>query len=197
MQDQVVPTQKFGYIDVKQPAKVKARKLKSWRRRYAVLTLLNDLSRGGKPLAKLDLFESEEKWKRDSSNRVTFILENVTSIRGAHSRTHPFALEIVQRHPVLVLSGTTETNSYTWMLALQKMLVPSQVPRYEDSIQVRVLPDEDALRCGLSGEHTMYVTPQHIELVNASGVSTITWSLSTLKKFDQENDSVFTITCGQ
>ncbi|GFN95958.1 docking protein 2 [Plakobranchus ocellatus] len=196
MQEEATPTQKFGFIDIKQPPKVKGRKLKSWRRRWAVLTLLNDLSRGGQPLAKLDLYESETKWRRDSPERVTFVLENITSVQPTASKTHAHAIEIVERQAMLMLSGLSEVDSYGWMLALQQMLVPSQVEINKDSYQVAVLPNAHSVRCGLAGEYTMHVNPRGIELINMTGMSAINWGLSTLIRFQMEGVSTLCIECG-
>ncbi|RUS81675.1 hypothetical protein EGW08_010537, partial [Elysia chlorotica] len=196
MQEELTPTHKSGYLDVKQPAKMKGRKLKTWKRRWVALTLLNDLSRGGKPLAKLDLFETKEKWERDSSDRVTFILDNVSSIRESKSKTHPHALEIVERLPVLVLSGADDYESFEWTLTLQLMLVPSEVEKRKETFQVTVIPNTHSVRCGLAGQHTMNVTTKHIELINTFGVTTINWNLSTLVRFKTESTNVLTIECG-
>ena len=82
-----------------------------------------DLS-SGSVTARVDVYPDEETWKRSSSDKMTFLLENVTKVRMAKSKTHPFAFEIVEAEPVLVFSGVNDTESFDWITTFKKILWP-------------------------------------------------------------------------
>ncbi|XP_059141225.1 uncharacterized protein LOC131929055 [Physella acuta] len=194
------PTQKFGYLDIKQSSKVKGRKLKSWRRRWVVLTVMNNLS-SDKYAAKLDLYDTEAKWRGQSADKVTFMLENVTCIQTAKSKTHHNAFEIVESLPVLVLSGFSDLESYSWMLTLQQIFTPDQIETNKDTYQVSVSANEYSKKWSLTADYTMTVSPTCISLVDTHK-TVISWGLSTLMRFNVEKNqttgvmNVLVIECG-
>lgn len=73
--------------------------------------------------AKIDLYPDDPATKQGQgrvSERITFILENVTAVQLASSRTHPFAFELVESEPVLVFSGQNEMESFGWINTLRQ-----------------------------------------------------------------------------
>ncbi|CAL1532744.1 unnamed protein product [Lymnaea stagnalis] len=183
------PTQKYGYLDIKQSSSVKGRRLKSWRRRWIVVTKMSNLS-SDEFAAKLDLYETETGWRNQSSDKTTFMLENVTSIQPVRSKTHRNAFEIVERNPVLVLSGCSDLESYSWMLTLQLILTPDLIEVKKECYQVSVSSNDHSKKWSLSGDMTMRVSPTCISLVDKTNVCILSWGLSTLKKFDVQKESI-------
>ncbi|XP_013079683.2 uncharacterized protein LOC106065420 [Biomphalaria glabrata] len=186
------PTQKFGYLDIKQSSKVKGRKLKTWRRRWLVLTKMTNMS-NDEFVAKLDLYTSESSWKSLDNEKTTFMLENISCIQSAKSKTHPNAFEIVEKQPILVLSGATDLESYSWMLTLQQMLTPEQIETKKDSYIVKVFDNEYSQKWNLSGQMTMNVSPACISLVDTQSCI-ISWALSTLIRFNVEKNPITGLT---
>ncbi|KAH9499738.1 Canalicular multispecific organic anion transporter 1 [Bulinus truncatus] len=195
------PTQKFGYLDIKQSSKVKGRKLKTWRRRWIVLTKMTNMS-NEEFVAKLDLYTSENSWKNHDSDKTTFMLENISCIQSAKSKTHPNAFEIVDRHPILVLSGSSDLESYSWMLTLQQILTPELIDAKKDSYSVKALSDGSSQKWNISGELTLGVSPACISLVNTERTCVVSWGLSTLVRFNVEKNpstglmNILMIECG-
>lgn len=78
-------------------------------------------------VAKLDLYDSETKWQSNSPDKKTFILENVTGIQQTNSSTHQYAFEVVEKQPVLVLSGSSLEETCGWMVTLQQIFTPWEI----------------------------------------------------------------------
>ncbi|XP_005089819.2 serine-rich adhesin for platelets [Aplysia californica] len=195
------PTQKFGYLEIKQSSKVKGRKLKSWRRRWVVLTKMSDLS-SEEIVARIDIYDNEAKWRRGDSDRTTFVFEHVTHIGMATSRTRPHAFEIAERTPVLVLSGSNELESYSWILTLQQIFTPEQIESKKGVYTVEIQVNTHASKWSLSGEYSLHVSPACISLVDSQGSSVVSWGLSTLVRFNVEKhpetgvQTLLVIECG-
>ncbi|BFZ12965.1 hypothetical protein BsWGS_16004 [Bradybaena similaris] len=184
----VVPTQKYGYVDIKQASKVKPRKLKSWKHRWAVLTKMSDLS-NEEYVAKLDLYDNEAEWRGNSSDKTTFVLEKVTCVRPVKSKTHKHAFEVIERLPVLVISGCSELDSYSWIVSLQQIFTPDQVEAKQDCYHVFVAENEHSTRWRLSGAHTLIVSASGLSLGSLDGHCVMSWGLNTLVRFHVEHSS--------
>ena len=76
----------------------------------------------GTVAAKVDIYSDDPASRQcqgRAPDRMTFVLDIVTAVQLASSKTHPFAFEIVETEPVLVLSGSSEMESFSWMSALR------------------------------------------------------------------------------
>jgi hypothetical protein len=80
----------------------------------------------GRSAAKVDVYSDEKTAKNSPADKQTFILEFVTDIRSAKSKTHSHAFEIVERDPVLLLAGSTELDTQSWMSTFKKIFFPEQ-----------------------------------------------------------------------
>lgn len=78
-------------------------------------------SAGDRLAAKVDVYTDEKTASVSPADKQTFILEFVTSVRPAKSKTHSHAFEIVENEAVLLLSGVTELETQTWMAAFKKI----------------------------------------------------------------------------
>ncbi|BFZ19488.1 hypothetical protein BsWGS_22526 [Bradybaena similaris] len=196
-----MPCQKSGYMFIKQHSQVRPRKLKTWKRRWIVLTKLSNLS-SDEYVAKLDLYDNETKWQSNSPDKKTFILENVTGIQQTSSSTHQYAFEVVEKQPVLVLSGSSLEETCGWMLTLQQIFTPGEVLASKGDYKVAVVADAHSSWWNLSGEFIMSISPACIGLNDLQGRSEVTWPLNTLKRFQLEKcpttglKSVLVIECG-
>ncbi|CAG5131436.1 unnamed protein product, partial [Candidula unifasciata] len=180
------PVQKTGYLDIKQHSAVRPRKLKTWRRRWIVLTKMSDMS-SDKYLAKLDLYDNETKWQSNSADKVTFVLENVTEVQQTKSSTHQYAFEVVEKQqPVLVMSGSSLGETYSWILTLQQIFMPERILASKGDYTVTVLEEKFTRKYGLSGDLTLSVSPTYISLTDLDGRTLVSWPLKTLKRFQVE-----------
>ena len=80
----------------------------------------------GRSAAKVDVYADEKTAKNSPADKQTFILEFVTDVRSAKSKTHLHAFEIVEREPVLLLAGTTELETQSWISTFRKIFFPEQ-----------------------------------------------------------------------
>lgn len=187
-----------GYIDIKQPPKVKGRKLKSWKKKWVIVHEMSIRS-AGRSAAKVDVYSDEKTAKNSPADKQTFILEFVTDIRSAKSKTHSHAFEIVERDPVLLLAGSTELDTQSWMSTFKKIFFPEQ--EENDMFPVTIVPNEHAARLSLAGLYSMTVNPEVIAIVSKEKNS-YEWSLNMLKRFhlvkDTENPTIeiLSIECG-
>ncbi|XP_071092332.1 uncharacterized protein [Haliotis cracherodii] len=179
--------QKSGFLDIKQSSKVKNRKLKSWKRRWIVVHQMSDLTSGAYA-AKIEVYTDEETAVRTPGDRQTFILDHVTDVQLATSKTHPYAFEIVETEPVLVFSGSSNEETLQWMAAFKKIFYPEkpggEYGRYEVSIQ----PNTHSARLNLDGKYTLSVTTSDVALQTADGGDVIKWSLGSLKRFHLDTE---------
>ncbi|XP_060595036.1 serine-rich adhesin for platelets-like isoform X2 [Ruditapes philippinarum] len=187
-----------GYIDIKQPPKIKGRKLKSWKKKWVIVHEMSIRS-AGRSAAKVDVYSDEKTAKNSPADKQTFILEFVTDIRSAKSKTHSHAFEIVERDPVLLLAGSTELDTQSWMSTFKKIFFPEQ--EENDMFPVTIVPNEHAARLSLAGLYSMTVNPEVIAIVSKEKNS-YEWSLNMLKRFhlvkDTENPTIeiLSIECG-
>ncbi|XP_076470543.1 uncharacterized protein LOC143300628 [Babylonia areolata] len=163
-------TTKSGYLDVKQSSKVKGRKLKTWRRRWVVVRKMTDLA-AGTLSARVDLHPCDPASRQGQgqgqgqAERVTFVLDPLSEVREANSRTHPFAFELLEVEPVLVLSGTCREESRDWVTALSHMFFAGDVSaRFMASYTVTIQPNNDSRRFELSGLYTLCISPEGVSL---------------------------------
>ncbi|KAH3776408.1 uncharacterized protein LOC127845095 isoform X2 [Dreissena polymorpha] len=177
-----------GYIDIKQPAKVKGRKLKSWKKKWVILQEMSIRSAGGRSAAKVDVYADEKTSQSSPADKHTFILEFVTEVRTAKSKTRDHAFEVVEREPVLLFSGATETESQTWVSALMKIFWPEK-KKIGDCFAVAILSNEHTRRLVLHGEFLMTVSTESLS-IRSEAHNSYEWSLSTLKRFHVEKDAV-------
>ena len=84
-------------------------------------------SAGDRSAAKVDVYADEKTASVSPADKHTFILEFVTDVKQAKSKTHDHAFEIVESEPVLLMSGATELETQTWIEALKKIFWPGQV----------------------------------------------------------------------
>lgn len=86
---------------------------------------MSDLA-SGTVSARVDVCVDETAW-RTRGDRTTFVLDGVTTLQQASSKTHPFAFEIVENEAVLVLSGASKAESSTWMADLKQIFFTDAV----------------------------------------------------------------------
>ena len=98
----------------------------SWKKKWVILQEMSIRSAGGRSAAKVDVYADEKTSQSSPADKHTFILEFVTEVRTAKSKTRDHAFEVVEREPVLLLSGATETESQTWVSALMKIFWPEK-----------------------------------------------------------------------
>lgn len=84
-------------------------------------------SAGDRSAAKVDVYADEKTALTSPADKHTFILEFVSDVRQAKSKTHDHAFEVVESEPVLLLSGTTELETQTWVAAFKKIFWPGKV----------------------------------------------------------------------
>lgn len=65
----------------------------------------------GRSAAKVDIYVDQKTAENSPADKQTFILEFVTDIRPAKSKTHAYAFEIVEKEAVLLLSAATELDT--------------------------------------------------------------------------------------
>ncbi|CAG5128121.1 unnamed protein product [Candidula unifasciata] len=176
----IAPTQKFLSH---------TRSMSTWKHRWAVLTKMSNLS-NEEYVAKLDLYDNEAKWRGNSSDKATFVLENVTCIRPVKSKTHKYAFEVIEEHPVLVISGTTELDSYSWAVSLQQIFTPDKIEVKKDCYNVTVAENEDSRKWHLAGHHTLTVSEAGLSLENSEGTCVVSWALNSLVRFNVEPGTV-------
>ncbi|XP_045193069.2 uncharacterized protein LOC123549220 isoform X2 [Mercenaria mercenaria] len=187
-----------GYIDIKQPPKIKGRKLKSWKKKWVIVHEMSMRS-ADRSAAKVDVYADEKTARNSPADKQTFILEFVTDIRTAKSKTHAHAFEIVEKEPVLLLAGETELDTQTWISTFRKIFFPQQE---ENAVfPVLIISNDHATRLSLAGSYSMTVNPEVIAIVSEKQNS-YEWSLTMLKRFhlvkDTENPTIeiLTIECG-
>ena len=79
-------------------------------------------------VARIEIYEGESHWQEKHVDRITYVFDHVTHVGLAKSRTRPHALEICERGiPVLLMSGATEIESYSWILTLQLIFTPGEI----------------------------------------------------------------------
>nr|KAG5712962.1 hypothetical protein BaRGS_021756 [Batillaria attramentaria] len=146
--------------------------LRTWRKRWLVVTKMSDLA-AGTFAAKVDVYADENSWRQGRSDRMTFVLDHVTDVQLASSKTHPFAFEIVETEPVLVLSGASEMESYHWMSTLRQIFFDADKDNESDMYVVSVQPSADSERVGLEGQYTMRISTDSITLFSKSSTNTL------------------------
>ncbi|XP_062581158.1 uncharacterized protein LOC134242961 [Saccostrea cucullata] len=176
--------QKCGYLEVKEPSCIKGRKLKTWRRKWAVMQEMSNLA-SGTLAAKLDFFlnEASSKTNPPSADKQTYLLENVTAVEPCSSKTHKLAFQIVQSTPILVLCAQTQHETDQWILAFKQIFLPNQRVTEQDGFPVAVVSNDDAKRCNLHGEYLMVVSPEVITIEGTNGQTGMEWRLDCLKRF--------------
>ncbi|KAL8612436.1 hypothetical protein ACOMHN_008421 [Nucella lapillus] len=156
-------TQKSGYLDIKQSSKVKARHLKAWKRRWVVVKKLTDLA-AGKQTARIDVYPSEAVSHLPEERLWCFALDNLSAVQNSTSRTHPFAFELLDLEPVVVLSGSSREESAEWITALRNMFFADESIRDTDSYKVTIQPNTDSLQFELRGDYTLTISPEGVSL---------------------------------
>ncbi|KAL4235207.1 hypothetical protein ACF0H5_006845 [Mactra antiquata] len=187
-----------GYIDIKQPAKIKGRKLKSWKKKWVVVHEMSIRS-AGRSAAKVDIYTSEKVATDSPADKLTFIVEFVSDIRQAKSKTHQHAFEVVEKEPVLLFAGRSELESQTWMSVFRNIFFRDQDT--EDNFPVCILHNEHTDRLSLQGDYTMTINPEVIA-ISSDTQNSYEWSLHTLRRFYLDKDQlssdkkILTIECG-
>ncbi|XP_061189568.1 uncharacterized protein LOC133197509 [Saccostrea echinata] len=179
--------QKCGYLEVKEPSCIKGRKLKTWKRKWAVMQEMSNLA-SGTLAAKLDFFlnEASSKTNPPSADKQTYLLENVTAVEPCSSKTHKLAFQIVQTTPTLVLCAQTQKETEQWILAFKQIFLPNQRITEEDGFPVTVVTNDDAKRCNIQGEYLMVVSPEVISIEGTNGQTGMEWRLDCLKRFHMD-----------
>ncbi|WAR13024.1 hypothetical protein MAR_027204 [Mya arenaria] len=177
--------QQCGYIDIKQPPRVKGRKLKSWKKKWVVLQEMSIRSAGGRAAAKVDVYSDEKTATSAPADKHTFIFEYVTEVRAAKSKTHEHAFEVVESEAVLLMSGATELETQVWMSAFRQIFWPDQEEC--DSFFVEIVPNEHTRRLVLVGAFTLTVNPEALS-IRSERHNSYEWSLHMLKRFHTEKD---------
>lgn len=77
-------------------------------------------------MAKLDIYQDSDSSKRSHTDKVSILLENVTDIKSAKSKTHPHAFEVCEgsTSPICV-SGESESESNAWGWTLRQIFWPN------------------------------------------------------------------------
>lgn len=101
--------------------------LQSWKKKWVVLHKMSNISEGTFA-AKLDLYNDELAAKNNSQDRVTHVMDKVTAIQSANSKTHKLAFDIVETFPVLSLSAQTDVDTVAWIQIFQLLFWPAPLP---------------------------------------------------------------------
>ncbi|KAK7114319.1 hypothetical protein V1264_000395 [Littorina saxatilis] len=130
---------------------------------------MTDLA-AGTLAAKIDVYPDEASSRQGqgqgrASDRMTFILDRVTAVQLASSKTHPFAFEIMETNPVLVLSGSSELESFSWMSALRNLFFADENAKDTESFKVTIQQSADSQRLVLKGSYVLRVSPNGVEVV--------------------------------
>lgn len=187
-----------GYIDIKQPPKIKGRKLKTWKKKWVVMHEMSIRS-AGRSAAKVDIYADEKTATESPADKMTFILEFVTDIRQAKSKNRLHAFEVVEKEAVLLLAGATELETQTWVSKFRKIFFPHK--EEIDNFSVVIVFNEHSGRLGLQGIYTMTVNPE-VVAISSKQHNSYEWSLNMLKRFHLEKDAenptkeLLTIECG-
>lgn len=171
-----------GYLDIKLPPKNRSKRSKVWCNRWVVLHKVNDLS-VAKMLAKLDLYTNAEQASSSENKISSIFLEHVTSINMvSRSKTHPNAFEICEgKNPVLYFSAATLTETQLWACFLREIF-KLNAPDSEGLYHVWVRANDYSNYLGLTGDYSMTVTSDNINIAKANGQGA-QWPLSSLKTF--------------
>ncbi|KAK3603410.1 hypothetical protein CHS0354_009390 [Potamilus streckersoni] len=191
---------KCGLIDVKQPAKTRGRKLKSWKKRWLVVHKIPNPA-AGTYVTQIDIYPSDEAAKNKIDCKQRIILENLTAIQPVKSKTHKFAVEVVEREPVLLLAGETELESQEWVEAIRQIFRARNSNHFIDEKDIHratVIKNKDTSRLGLGGEYQVHVSPEYISIHSLDSYNSYEWSLKTLKRFQllAENNNILMFECG-
>ncbi|KAK3085402.1 hypothetical protein FSP39_002799 [Pinctada imbricata] len=184
--------QKSGYLEVKEPSNIKGRKLKTWKHKWVVLQEMSNLA-SGTLAAKLELYPTEASAINKSSDKMTYLLENVTAIEPCQSKTHKLAFQIVTDSPTLVLCADCEYTTNVWITRLKKIFSPNQ-----DSFSVEILQNADSKKFSLTGQYRMGVSPEAVTIYNSKNNEKMGWRLETLKRFymDKNKNDTLVIESG-
>lgn len=120
--------------------------------------------------AKVDIYPQDpaKQGQGRAADRVTFVLENVTAVQMASSKTHPLAFEIVEAVPVLVLSGQSETESSGWITALRHIFfIDGHEADKSEHFAVTVVTDADSQRLGLRGTYFLRIAAEGVALLRS------------------------------
>ncbi|XP_067652109.1 uncharacterized protein [Haliotis asinina] len=178
---------KSGYLEIKQSSKVKNRKLKSWKRRWIVVHQMSDLT-SGTYAAKVEVYTDAETASRTPGDRQTFILDHVTDVQLATSKTRPYAFEIVETEPVLVFSGSSHDETLEWMNAFKRIFYPEKPGGEYGKYDVSIQPNTHSARLNLDGKYTLSVTTSDVSIQSSDGGNVIKWNLGSLKRFHLDTE---------
>ncbi|XP_074646243.1 uncharacterized protein LOC141902427 isoform X2 [Tubulanus polymorphus] len=195
-----------GYLDIKQPPKVRGSKLRVWKRKWIEIHQIRDLSTE-KYSAKLDIYTDHESALCKPNEKHTILLELVTEVKKCKSKTRSFAFEVnVETGPVLFLAGASETIRQTCMRSLKAMLWLSSRELEKDVFDVLVIGNKYSEMLSLSGDYRLSITPERVALMSPESEPTdipaVKWKLNTLKRFflyqdpGPDKDHVFVIEAG-
>ncbi|XP_046549424.1 uncharacterized protein LOC124259346 [Haliotis rubra] len=178
---------KSGYLEIKQSSKVKNRKLKSWKRRWIVVHQMSDLT-SGTYAAKVEVYTDAETASRTPGDRQTYILDHVTDVQLATSKTRPYAFEIVETEPVLVFSGSSNDETLEWMNAFKKIFYPEKPGGEYGKYEISIQPNTHSARLNLDGKYTLSVTTSDVSIQTSDGGDVIKWGLGSLKRFHLDTE---------
>ncbi|CAB4058163.1 unnamed protein product [Lepeophtheirus salmonis] len=186
-----------GYLEVKLGSRVgiNYRRLarKCWRRQWVVMDLVETLD---SPALIARIYGSHLHEDRNLPIS-TITLTDIHALHRAQSRSHQYAFSIDGSGQSLMLSGSSETDSYLWMKSIRDVLwsvsshavpfwtlnkYPTHVA-YEVSLIDNVHSDIARLR-GFYGHLVIEASGREVLLVEArSGMDQVRWPIKLLKKW--------------
>ncbi|ESO82803.1 hypothetical protein LOTGIDRAFT_155833 [Lottia gigantea] len=179
--------EKSGYLEVKQPSSTKGRKLKSWKKKWVVVHQMSDLA-NGKYNAKIDIYSDANSAKKSPTDKMTFVLENITAVQLSKSKTHPNAFEVVETEPVLVFSAASEQETATWMSIYRRIFQHDELGEF-DIFGVNIISNAHAKRLNLEGRVLLSISSATVGVLTPDYKQVVQWKLSTIKRFYTEDDS--------
>ncbi|XP_050398974.1 uncharacterized protein LOC126816441 [Patella vulgata] len=173
--------EKSGYLDVKQPSTTKGRKLKTWKRRWVVVHQMTDLA-SKKYNAKIDIYHDQDAVGKNTGDKMTFVLENITAVQLSKSKTHPHAFEVVESEPVLVFCAASEQETATWMSIYRRIFRHDELAEC-DIFGVHVIGNPHTQRLNLDEKVLLGINTSYIMLLSHDYTPLVEWRLSTVKRF--------------
>ncbi|KAL3860280.1 hypothetical protein ACJMK2_010422 [Sinanodonta woodiana] len=190
---------KSGLIYVKQPAKMRGRKIKSWKKLWVVIHTMSNRA-AGTCVTQIDIYPSDEAAKNKIGCKQSIVMENLTTIQPVKSKTHKFAVEVVEKEPVLLLAGETELESQEWVEAIIHIFQSRSSNPFilgKDVHRATVIESKHTSRLGLGGEYEVHVSPEYMSIHSLDSYNSYEWSLKTLKRFQLlVENNILVFECG-
>lgn len=140
-----------GYLDVKISARSRRgfTPWKAWQKQWCEIKRLDSMENG---------LELKLKSSVDGSVLSNVILPRSSTLCRTESRTKQYAFGVFtlgrNQKPLLFLSGSSESNTQSWMASIRRMLcVASYLPVGESNFHVAIIDNTHSRKAGLLGLH--------------------------------------------